>query len=97
VFCPIRNVFDTVLQFNGLAGLPSYLQRRCYIRKHLGKHSSKLTKLKMQIVLRLSINAHRKQSFFLFNWLQTIGLTCSPIYRKRIVHFQPRSIISWLW
>jgi len=42
VFCPNRNVFDTVLQFNGLAALPSYLNRRCSIvsfTKHLGKRS----------------------------------------------------------
>jgi len=51
--------FGTMLQFNGLAGLPSYLQRSCYIPKHLGKHSSKPTKLKMQIALRLTINAYR--------------------------------------
>jgi len=37
-----------MLQFNVLAGLPSYLQRGCYIPKHLGKRSSKPTKLKMQ-------------------------------------------------
>jgi len=47
-FCPNRNVFDTMLQFNGLAGLPSYLQRSCYIPKHLGTHSSKPTKSKIQ-------------------------------------------------
>jgi len=35
---PNRNVFDTMLQFNGLAGLPSYLQRSCCIPKHIGKH-----------------------------------------------------------
>ena len=37
VFRPNRNVFDTIIQFNGLAGLPSYLQRSCYIPKHRGK------------------------------------------------------------
>jgi len=58
-----------MLQFNGLAGLPSYLQRSCYTPKHLGKHSSKRTKLKMLIFLRLNINAHRKQSFFVFQWI----------------------------
>ena len=47
MFCPNRNVFDTMLKFSCLAGLPSYLQRSCYIPKHLGKHSSKPTKLKM--------------------------------------------------
>jgi len=36
-----------MLQFNGLAGLASYLQRSCYIPKHLGKRFSKPTKLKM--------------------------------------------------
>jgi len=51
-----------MLQFNGLAGLPSYLQRSCYISKHLGKRSSKQTKLKMQIFFRLSINARRRQA-----------------------------------
>jgi len=51
-----------MLQFNGLAGLPSYLQRSCYIPKHLGKPSSKPTKLKMQIFLRLSINAHKSKA-----------------------------------
>jgi len=55
-----------MLQFNGLGEPTSYLQRSFYTPKHLGKHSSKLTKLKMQIFLRLSINAHRKQSFFVF-------------------------------
>jgi len=30
-----------MLQFNGLSGLPSHLQRSCYIPKHLGKYSSK--------------------------------------------------------
>jgi len=39
-----------MLKFNGLAGLPSYLQRSCYIPKHLGNHSSKPTKLKMQFL-----------------------------------------------
>jgi len=72
VFSPNRNVFDTMLQFNGLAGLPSYLQRSCCIPKHLGKHSSKPTKLKMQIVLQLSINGHRKQSFFVFHGLHCL-------------------------
>jgi len=38
-----------MLQFNGLDGLPSYLQRSCYIPQHLGKRSSKPTKLKMQV------------------------------------------------
>jgi len=54
VFCPIRNVFDTMLQSNGHAGLPSYLQRSCYIPKHLGKHSSKPTKMKMQFFYGLA-------------------------------------------
>jgi len=44
-----------MLQFNGLAGLPSCLQRICYIPKHLGKYSSKLTKLKMQIFYGLAL------------------------------------------
>jgi len=55
-----------------VSGLPSYLQRSFYIPKHLGKHSSKPTKLKMQIFLRLSINAHRKQSFFVFQGLHCL-------------------------
>jgi len=59
-----------MLQLNGLAGLPSYLQRTCYLPKHFGKHSSKPTRLKMQIFLRLSI-AHRKQSFFVFHGLHS--------------------------
>ena len=63
MFCPNRNVFDTVLQFNRLDGLPSYLQRSCYIPKHFGKYSSKLTNWKCKFFLRLSIKAHRKQSF----------------------------------
>jgi len=49
------HVFDTMLKFNGLAGLPSYLQRNCHIPKHLGKHSSKPTKLKMQIFYDLAL------------------------------------------
>jgi len=61
-----------MLQFNRLAGLPSYLQRSCYIPKHLGKHSSKPTKLKMQFFLRFSINARRKQSFFIFHGLHCL-------------------------
>jgi len=54
-----------------LVGLPSYLQRSCYIPKHLGKHSSKPTKLKMHF-LQLSINAHRKQIFFIFHGLHCL-------------------------
>jgi len=54
MFNPNRNVFDTMLQFNGLAGLPSYLQRCGYIPQHLGKHSSKPTKLKMQYFYSLA-------------------------------------------
>jgi len=61
-----------MLQFNGLAGLPSYLQRSCYIPQNLGKHSSKPTKLKMKFFLRLSINAHRKQSFFVLQGLHCL-------------------------
>jgi len=70
--CPNRNVFDTMLEFNGVAGLPSYLQRSCYTPKHLGKYSSKPMKLKMQIFLRLIINAHKKQSFFVFQGLHCL-------------------------
>jgi len=44
-----------MLQFNGLAGLPSYLQRNCYIPKHLGKYSSKPTKLRMQFFYSLAL------------------------------------------
>jgi len=33
MFCPYRNAFDAVLQFSGLAGLSSYLQRSCYTPK----------------------------------------------------------------
>jgi len=55
VFCPNRNVFATMLSFNGLAELPSYLQRSCYIPKHLGKHSPKRTKLKMKIFYGLAL------------------------------------------
>jgi len=54
MFCPNRNVFDTMLQFRGLAGLPSYLQRNCYIPKHLGKRSSKPTKWKMKFFCDLA-------------------------------------------
>jgi len=61
--CNHAHVFDTMVKFNGLAGLPSYLQRNLYIPKHLGKHSSKPTKLKMQIF----INAHRKQKASLYS------------------------------
>jgi len=58
--------------FIGLAGLPAYLQRSCYIPKHLGKCSSKPTKLEMKNFLRLSINAHRKQSFLVFQGLHCL-------------------------
>jgi len=45
-----------------VSGLPSYLQRSYYTPKHLGKHSPKPTKLKMQIALQLRIHSYRKQS-----------------------------------
>jgi len=54
VFCPNGNVFNAILQSNGLAGLPSYLKRSCCIPKHLGKHSSKPTKMKMQFFYGLA-------------------------------------------
>jgi len=44
-----------MLQFNDLAELPSYLQQSCYIPKHLGMHSSKPTKLKMQFFYDLAL------------------------------------------
>jgi len=63
------------------------LQRSCYIPKHLGKRSSKLTKLKMQIFLRLSINARRKQSFLVFHglhclWANLLNGCCYFLYRN---------------
>jgi len=56
-----------MLQFNGLAGLPSYLQRSCYIPKHLGKHSSKPTKLKMQSFLRLNLFVYSRHKVHSMN------------------------------
>jgi len=62
-----------MLQFNGIAGLPSYLATKLLrTPKHFGKYSSKPTKLKMQFFLRLTINAHRKQSFFVFQGLHCL-------------------------
>jgi len=71
VFRPNRNVFDTMLQFNGLAWLPSYLQRSCYIPKHHGKHSSNGGSWICNF-LRLSINAHKKQSLSVFQGLHCL-------------------------
>jgi len=71
VFCPNRKVFDTMLKFNGVAGLPCYLQRSCYIPKHLEKHSSEPTRLKMQIFYCLTFTG-RKQSFFVFHGLHCL-------------------------
>jgi len=54
-----------MLQFNGLAGLLSYLQRSCYIPKHLGKCFSKPTKLKMQFFYGLTFTrTERKASLY---------------------------------
>jgi len=43
--------------YNGLAGLPSCLQRSCYIPQHLGNRSSKPTKLKMQFFYGLALTS----------------------------------------
>jgi len=39
--CPNQNGFDTMLQFNGLARLPSYLQQSCYIYNAQNKFAFK--------------------------------------------------------
>jgi len=59
-----------MLQFDSLAGLPSYLQRSFYIPKHLGKHFK--TDQVENAIFGLSLNAHRKQSFFVFHVLHCL-------------------------